>query len=99
MEDQDTTQIVNGIAGIGKSSFLLYMLARMRFEQKSVLLHYHRDKSSPQKAVFFSASGTATSTFGDNDYSTKFEAWYKQVGKEKSVFLVDGIVSFVKDDV
>jgi hypothetical protein len=95
------TQIVNGTAGIGKSSFLLYMLARLRFSGKPVLLHYHRDANSVQKAVFFPADGRRPQSIlaSNNDYQTTFEAWYESIGEHKSVFLVDGIVSFIKDDV
>jgi hypothetical protein len=47
------TQIVNGTAGIGKSSFLLYTLARCRCAAKSVLLHFHRSEKETAVAVFF----------------------------------------------
>ena len=49
------TQIVNGTAGIGKSSFLLYMLARLRFSNKPVLLHYHINEKEVARAIFFPA--------------------------------------------
>jgi hypothetical protein len=29
----------------------------------------------------------------------KLSRWYSQIGEEESVFLVDGVVSFIKDDV
>lgn len=93
------TQIVNGTAGIGKSSFLLYALARCRCAGKSVLLHYHRTDKETAIAVFFPANGKPlimnTSSLS---YLETFRKWYKQIGIEESLFLVDGIVSFTKDD-
>ena len=94
------TQIVNGTAGIGKSSFLLYMLARCRCAGKPVLLHFHRNTLSQAKAVFFPPDAPPQSvSTNDVGYSKNFEKWYSRIGQEESVFLVDGVVSFIKDDV
>lgn len=93
-------QIVNGTAGIGKSSFLMYVLARMRSREKSVLLYYHRNASDLADIAFFPADGSEPEkmTRGDKDYSETFDKWYAIIDQEKSIFLVDGIVSFSNDD-
>lgn len=100
-DSEHHTQIVNGTTGIGKSSFLLYMLARMRFTKKPVLLHYHRDVDEVAMAVFFPAGGGNPQSvmITHPDYLKMFNAWYELIGEHGSVFLVDGIVSFTKDDV
>jgi hypothetical protein len=93
------TQIVNGTAGIGKSSFLLYALARCRCAGKSVLLHYHRTDKETAIAVFFPANGKPLlMNTSSPSYLETFRKSYKQIGIEESLFLVDGIVSFTKDD-
>mmetsp|Transcript_7784 Transcript_7784/g.21705 ORF Transcript_7784/g.21705 Transcript_7784/m.21705 type:complete len:520 (-) Transcript_7784:38-1597(-) len=92
------TQIVNGTAGVGKSSFLLYALARCRCAAKSVLLHYHRTKEETAITVFFPANGKPLIMNASSpSYLETFRKWYKQIGIEESLFLVDGIVSFTKD--
>jgi hypothetical protein len=89
-------QIINGTAGIGKSSFLMYVLARMRSRKKSVLLHYHRNTSEIAVTAFFPADGSDPEqiTRNDKDYLKTFKKWYATIDEEKSIFLVDGIVSF-----
>ena len=93
------TQIVNGTAGVGKSSFLLYALARCRCAGKSVLLHYHPTDKETATATFFPANDTPLiMSTCDSGYFATFRKWYKQIGSEESLFLVDGVVSFTKDD-
>lgn len=89
-------QIVNGTAGVGKSSFLLYVLARTRVKQKSVLLHYHRTKEETAALTFFPGSGSPPQTIlaTHPDYFATFRKWYAQIDQEHSFFLVDGIASF-----
>ena len=101
MDDKERlTQIVNGTAGIGKSSFLLYMLARCRCAAAPVLLHYHRNEKETAVAVFFPVNGKPISISASSpSYWNTFREWYDKIGKEESVFLVDGVVSFTKDDV
>ena len=102
MNDSDWhTQIVNGAAGIGKSSFLLYTLARVRCAGKCALLHYHQTLEDTAVALFFPAGGGApTSSFANEpNYHTNFYQWYRLVGDADSVILVDGVVSFTPDDV
>jgi hypothetical protein len=93
-------QIVNGTAGIGKSSFLMYVLARMSSRKKSVLMHYHRNTSEVAVTVFFPADGSDPKqiTQNHNDYLETFDKWYAKINVEESIFLVDGIVSFSNDD-
>jgi hypothetical protein len=101
MDDKEyLTQIVNGTAGIGKSSFLLYMLARCRCAGKSSLLHFHRTEKETAIAVFFPVNGKPLlMSANSSSYFNTFREWYDKVGAEKSLFLVDGVVSFTKDDV
>ena len=101
----DTTcnvQIINGTAGIGKSAFLLYVLARMRTSatKKSVLLHYHRKINEVAVAVFFPADSSEPEQISQThpDYLETFEKWYSKIDEEGSFFLVDGIVSFANSD-
>eukprot|EP00978_Attheya_sp_CCMP212_P043176 scaffold277451_cov45-Attheya_sp.AAC.1 len=102
MDDNERhTQIVNGTAGIGKSSFLLYLLARLRCDGKCAMLHYQRTESEIGVAMFFPADGSApdSRSMNDPDYQHKFMEWYALVGSDESVFLVDGVVSFTLQDV
>ena len=93
------TQIVNGTAGIGKSAFLLYMLARVRCAGKCALLHYHRTKEEPATAMFFPKDGEPKAiAMNESGYRRTFSEWYRLVGEDESVFLVDGIVSFTLND-
>ena len=95
------TQIVNGTAGIGKSAFLLYMLARLRCAGKCALLHYHRTVHESAIAMFFPANNddpVLSIVATHPDYRKMFKEWYRRVGEQESVFLVDGIVSFTYDD-
>eukprot|EP00978_Attheya_sp_CCMP212_P039405 scaffold204505_cov44-Attheya_sp.AAC.1 len=73
-DTEHRVQIVNGTAGIGKSSFLMYVLARMQSREKSVLLYYHRDANELAEIVFFPADGSEPEqmTRGDNHYSKTF---------------------------
>jgi hypothetical protein len=100
---KDTTrnvQIINGTAGIGKSSFLMYVLARMSSRKKSVLMHYHRNTSEVAVTVFFPADGSDPKqiTQNHNDYLETFDKWYAKIDEEESIFLVDGIGSFSNSD-
>eukprot|EP00978_Attheya_sp_CCMP212_P021811 scaffold64131_cov46-Attheya_sp.AAC.1 len=101
MDDKERlTQIVNGTAGIGKSSFLLYMLARCRCAAAPVLLHFHRNEKETAVAVFFPVNGKPISmSASSSSYWNTFREWYDIIGREESLFLVDGVVSFTKDDV
>ena len=93
------TQIVNGAAGVGKSSFLLHALARCRCTGKSVLLHCHRTDKETAIAVFFPANGKPLLMSASSPSCLEmFRKWHKQIATEESLFLVDGIVSFTKDD-
>ena len=56
-KERKYTQIVNGTAGVGKSSFSLYALARCRCAGKSSLLHYHRTDNETVIAVFSPVMG------------------------------------------
>lgn len=99
LKDTHSVQIINGTAGIGKSSFLLYVLARIRSNnntKKSVLMHYHRNKEEVAIAVFFPADGSEPEEIAQNhpDYWKTFRKWYAMIDQEESIFLVDGIVSF-----
>lgn len=93
-------QIINGTGGIGKSSFLMYVLARMRSKTKSILLHYHQTKNEVPAAVFFPADGGKPTQIERNEhgYAKAFRKWYATIDKEGSMFLVDGIVSFTQND-
>jgi hypothetical protein len=94
-------QIVNGTAGIGKSSFLLYTLARVRCTGKCALLHFQRSLKETAALVFFPADGGAPiSKFANEpDFHPKLSEWYRLVGAAGSVFLSDGVVTFSYDDV
>ena len=94
------TQIVNGTAGIGKSSFLLYVLARCRCEGKPALLHFQRTLEETAVTIFFPADeNPVVRRESEAGYYNTFRGWYDKVGAEESVFLIDGVVSFTKDDV
>ena len=103
-EDNDRSiQIINGSAGIGKSAFLLYTLARLRLTGKCALLYYH-PKAEKKEAivVFFPAKGKGNPveiSSSDPTYYKTFIAWHELVGKDKSIFLVDGMVSFSQRNV
>lgn len=95
LNDTRRVQVVHGSAGIGKSSFLLYVLAWMRLNNKNVLLHFHRLQEEAAKAVFFPANGEPQQISSrDQGYGNTFSMWYSQINNEGSFFLVDGIVSF-----
>lgn len=100
LKDALSVQIINGTAGIGKSSFLLYILARLRSTGKSVLLHFHRKATESGKAMFFPKGGGEPQQINTNhpDYDTTFDKWYAQISEDHSYFLVDGIVSFSNSD-
>lgn len=96
---EDTTRkihIVHGTAGIGKSSFLLYVLVRMRtLGSKNVLLHFHRMDQESAVAVFFPVDDQPIQIVQSHpNYWETFTKWYEQINEEKSVFLVDGMASF-----
>jgi hypothetical protein len=82
------TQIVNGTAGIGKSSFLLYVLARVRFTGKSALLHYHRNTMAKALTIFFPGGGgvPVELTSSSPTFIQTFESWYQKIGEEQSIF-------------
>lgn len=100
-DHERTIQIVNGTGGIGKSCFLLYVLARCREIKKPVLLYIHRNEQDTPTAVYFQkTSAQYTSVkITDSTTSKKFEAWYELIGRQESFLLVDGIPSFPRDDV
>ena len=94
-DNERITQIVNGSAGIGKSAFFLYILARQRSaaKPKSVLLHFHRNVNQTATTVFFPANGHPIKmSASEPHYFDTFMGWYEKVGEEESLFLVDGVV-------
>lgn len=99
-DGESRVQIINGTAGIGKSSFFMYMLERMRRQNKPALLHYHRKQTEVAMVIFFPANGSEPQVVMQNhpDYFNKFNEWYGEIDRAKSVFLVDGIVSFANAD-
>ena len=100
MEDEHYMQIVNGSAGIGKSAFLLYMLARLQSAGKSVLLHVHRDIAEHPQAIYFPSDGSEPTRIerSGNASAKTFDAWYRAISEDNSVVLIDGIVSFTLED-
>jgi hypothetical protein len=79
------TQIVNGTAGIGKSAFLLYTLARCRCAEKSVLLHFHRSEKETAVAVFFPVNGKPLFLSASSpSYFDTFRAWYDKFGDQQT---------------
>jgi hypothetical protein len=63
------------------------------------MLHYHRSEKETAVAVFFPANGKPLPMDPRSlNYLETFRNCYKQIGIEESLFLVDGVVSFTKDD-
>jgi hypothetical protein len=79
---------VNGTAGIGKSSFLLYTLARVRCTGSCAILHYRRTVTEDALVVFFPAGGGKPESLAKTDpgkYLETFKKWYRLVGEAESV--------------
>jgi hypothetical protein len=83
--------IINGTAGIGKSSFLLYTIARLRYDNIPVLLWYHPRSEAGSMMLLLKSDGSHETAPYSYD---KFTEWIKLISDNKSFFLVDGIVSF-----
>jgi len=100
MKDDHYMQIVNGSAGIGKSSFLLYMLARLRSAGKSVLLYVHRDTAEHPQAMYFPSDRSEPTRIerSDNSSAKIFDQWYRAISHDNSVILIDGIVPLTLED-
>jgi len=93
--------VINGSGGIGKSSLLLYILARLRLLGKCVLLHFHTKKEASKVVIFFPADGGEPQEIDSSEpnFYRQFVEWHRAVGKDESYFLVDGIVSFAERNV
>jgi hypothetical protein len=81
-DTRNKIQIVQGNAGIGKTSFLLYVLACLRSSgDKNVLLHFHRDEKQPAVAVLFPrGAGKPAIIWSDKPrYRACFSEWYIQI--------------------
>jgi hypothetical protein len=64
-------------------------------------LHYRRTVTEDALVVFFPAGGGKPESLAKTDpgkYLETFNKWYRLVGEAESVILVDGVVSFTKDD-
>lgn len=98
-QDGQTLEIVHGSAGVGKSSFLVYALARLRLTGKCALLYFRPKLEAEGVSVFFPPFGGQPTAMPSNEtgHYRQFMQWYKQVGEARSLFFVDGNVTFNED--
>jgi len=98
-QDGQTLEIVHGSAGVGKSSFLVYALARLRLTGKCALLYFRPKLEAEGVSVFFPPNGGQPTAMPSNEtgHYHQFMKWYKQVGQARSLFFVDGNVTFNED--
>mmetsp|Transcript_20951 Transcript_20951/g.34621 ORF Transcript_20951/g.34621 Transcript_20951/m.34621 type:complete len:223 (+) Transcript_20951:156-824(+) len=93
-QGEKRVHIINGSAGIGKSSFFIYALARIRLLGQCALLYFHARNAIDPIVVLFPKTGTPIEIPRD-----QLGKYREIVGQDKSYILVDGRVSFSEDDV